>query len=293
MIVPIDSAHELTYAVEFPITPLNITQNPPANCADHGRGYINVERTSNGVEYLAGDFGVNCAGYVFDYMSSAQSYLLQVTGKNLQGRGIKMFLDYTDSGSHADQFIFPEKSFYKYVSFSRVSDDPRDRYLLNWETRSFGKESATILKSLLIAPYPEKQIAGIKLSSGKPNVVINDLQVSSHRRYLESIHLANYKCGVPNCFLGLDQSWDKLWVAIPLDKPWSVLPHYRLNNWANIWQLSGEGTVAILYLPQLLSTASFLFLTGVTLILVYLVWQNPYSKRYKEIKRKLVLKLQG
>ncbi len=273
----VNNADQIALKAEFPIFSLDITQNPTVNCSDPKQGAVNTDDLSQGIVYEADKFGVACSGYMFDYLSSAASYLLNVTGQNLQGRSIKFFISYSEPAAMADDVVFPQNEYNLNLALNKVSSDPRSQYFLNWETRSFGKLSKNELQQMNIMPFPLEQFAQLRMEPiNNSNEVTNDIIINKHRSFIDAVHIVNVDCKSASCYVGLDQSYDSLWLAFSLGQR-GRLPHFRFNNWANMWQLNQSGTVLIMYVPELIALFSLLCLIGGSAIFVKKVFKNKMN----------------
>ncbi|OGJ40697.1 MAG: hypothetical protein A2411_00215 [Candidatus Pacebacteria bacterium RIFOXYC1_FULL_39_21] len=264
----VDQAHELKIISRFPSLTVDLLKNPTVNCATGKQGSILTQSQKNTVLFQADDFGVNCGGYAFEHLSSAYPYVMELKGKNYQGRGIKFFISYTDRAIVPEDYLIQENEYVAYIGLGKISDDPRDIFYLNWETRSFGKEDINELESISLAPFPLEQLAGLKLEKLEtPLQFENRAEILQDRVYLDSIHLIKADCPEEACWVALDQSFDDLWLAFRVGKA-DFLPHHRYNNWANIWQLDKTGTIVIFYLPELVSLLSMVGLASWLIILL-------------------------
>lgn len=259
----------LVFTSDFATTEVDLAQLRAHNCSSPKRGEINTEEDDGVLTYYADDYAVNCSGYQFPYMSPAYSYLVNFTGSGLQGRGLKLFINYTQPGAIFDDFLLPETEYDFKFFIPRNSIDPKSKYILNWETRSFGRESVNQLESIKVTPFPVPYVAQLRLEKEDTQPLKNQsLEIKSHFYLLDSIHLVSANCQTESCYLGLDQSYDDLWLAFVWDD-FKLLPHYRLNNWANVWKLphtNQESQLVIFYLPELVS------LSSLALILIATGW---------------------
>lgn len=244
--------------IEFPALRLDINQNESENCSTPKQGDINTKKYDNGYFYQADNYGVNCNGLSFDYISPAYSNIVKIVGDGIQGRGTKFFTNYADSSILAEDYLLTNGKFEKNISLPQVSTNPRDIIYLNWETRSFGGTSLNYLENFRLVPFPIDLISQIQLYKidNQSTKIENNLTVANHKVIYDSIYIIDYKCQSDNCFIGIDQSYDDLWLAFEKNK---LLDHLRLNNWANLWKISDKsGTIYIVYLPELISIASMI-----------------------------------
>lgn len=274
-----DLDQEITLKTEFPVVSLDITQNPSVNCSEPEQGVIGADFSQGIMTYEVDKYAVSCNGYNFDYMSSSASYLLNITGRNVQGRSIKFFVSNSQEGVMPDDYIFSEVEHDSTITLNKTSYDPRDQYFLNWETRSFGKLSKNQIYEMRITPFPLERLAQLRVETAKnTHINSNDITIKQSRTFIDAIHVVDLECENTSCYLGLDQSFDDLWLAFMVGKT-QPLPHFRLNNWANLWQVDQSGRVVILYLPEIIALLSFVFLAAATVTLGCKVTQESIQKK--------------
>ena len=253
----IDTTSQIKAVSEFPITQIDLMQNPVVNCSNPKKGNISTQIDDQKITYQANNYGTNCNSYSFEHVSPAYSYLLNISGQTKQGRGIKFFVNYSDQEVLFEDYLMQADEYNSFLTLHQISDNPGDRFTLNWETRSFGGTSINELNQIQISPFPLNQISKLKLQKNDTlNSMENNLEIISHKSYLDSVHSVDFNCLQEKCYLGLDQSFDDLWLSFEINQL-KLLPHYRLNNWANLWEISGEGRLIIFYLPEIVSLSAF------------------------------------
>ncbi|MCM8787865.1 MAG: hypothetical protein NC935_07455 [Candidatus Omnitrophica bacterium] len=259
---------EIIIEYQFPNIIVNLKKQPSENC-NHGKvGSIKTDYELNHVVYTAKDYGVNCNSLPEKYLVTNQSYLIKIEGENLQGRSVKFFLNYDDSNILTEDFIMPEGKFNKVKTITAVTQKESRPLYLNWETRSFGKTSKNILKAVTISPLPLEAISNIKLTKNRylnGYQRNNNLKVRNFKSIFNFIYLIKTDCPLKECYLGLNTSYDSLWLAF--DRQMKILPHFKLNNWANIWQVkNGSDNLVVIYLPQIISLLIILMLISYTFL---------------------------
>lgn len=267
---------------ELPNIIVNLKENPPENCSDSKVGSIESYSIQKGLTYVAKDFGVNCHSISKNFLKTNQSYLINIKGENLQGRSIKFFLNYSDDNILTDDFIMPEGNFDQVKSVLPVRTKQQGYLTLNWETRSFGKKSINHLKKVIVSPFPVDLIASITLEK-KGNYpvskTVNNVVIKNYRNYYNFLYYINAKCLVKNCFVGLNTSFDDLWVAF--DKHFNILPHYKINGWANIWEISDRTEkIILIYIPEIVSLFLLvLIISYLTYILLKIYLETSLNKK--------------
>lgn len=88
-------------------------------------------------------------------------------------------------------------------------------------------------------------------------------------------------CESETCVIGLNQSYDTAWVGfIMTDSALNILPHMRLNNWANAWQVpSGSQKITVVYLPELAQLFFLSSLGATTILTVILLMVSVVRKK--------------
>ncbi len=256
-----DELQEIRLKSEFPTISIDINRNPTVNCSEPHRGEITAEMKQNTMVYQADNYAVACSGYDFEQelLTSAYSYITRISGSNIQGRSIKFFAHFPDDEFGVYDYVLPEDDYEVFLTLNKISSDPRHKFVYNWETRSFGKQAVNQLHDIQLAPIALNQFAQLRLESRvNPEIIENSLKVYDHSTWLGTVHKLDVDCAGTSCYLGLDQSYDDLWLALNWESK-QFLPHLRFNDWANIWQLeNGRHTIIKFYLPELVVFAALL-----------------------------------
>ncbi|PJC43104.1 MAG: hypothetical protein CO040_00940 [Candidatus Pacebacteria bacterium CG_4_9_14_0_2_um_filter_36_8] len=261
----------------FPVIKLDLAQNPSVNCVNHQVGEIKTKFENGRAIYEADSRAVNCNGYSFKDISSSYSHVMRLMGKNYRGRGTKFFINYGDSNVLAEDYLEQDEVFDSYITLNQVSKDSFSSFYLNWETRSFGKESVNEIDGIYLQPLALNQLAQLKLSLIGQEAVLNRIKVGEDKLSFDAIHEVSFQCLGEKCYLGLDQTYDDLWLGFVKGGN-EFLPHYRLNNWANLWQVSGKGTLVVFYLPELITLVAFVVVLITTLFLLVSVLKRKDKK---------------
>lgn len=285
---------QIEFITTFPYQNLDILKNPTVNCSQPSRGVVETTLEDGNYVYKADQYGVNCSGYAFDYVSSSYSYFLNLVGENIKGRGIKLFINYSDPRIVQEDYLLAGGKFNETISLLELSSDARDQFNLNWETRSFGKDSQDSLSSLILGAFPIKKVSQIKLERlekdfTSPSKINNNLIVGETKYWLDSIHLVDYQCQNESCFLGIDQAYDDMWLALKLGD-WRFFAHHKYNNWANLWTITGKGQMIIFYLPELVSLFSLFILF---LFIFYISFKFFRVKKQRARKEYIVKKVKN
>ena len=238
---------------EFPILKVDLKKFLPTNCSNPQSGNINTLFESKTTTYAALDNGVNCGHFDSDYFTADSSFLMQIQGGNFQGRSIKFFIDYNIQNSLPEEYLMPDTSLYsKTLDFMSIAQSALKPYSINWETRSYGKTSVNNLSSIDIANFPIERFSQIRLNRTNGNLIqTNKLKVMDSKSYLTFLYSIKVECQSIKCFIGINQSYDDLWLAI--DNNFKLLPHFRYNNWANLWEIKKSSQIMIVYIPQVIA----------------------------------------
>lgn len=280
--ISLEGDSELKALYHFPRTTIDILQNPSVNCSTPQQGNIFRRVRGESVRFHANRYGVNCNGYGFSDVSPAFPYIINFQGSNLKGRGIKVFINYTDPHVLPDDYLLHQPNFNRFITVPSVSETNNSTFYLNWEIRSFGKESINELKKIQVVPYPLDQVAQITLknmSSPSQLQQPNTLTLQHHLSFFDSMHIVDTSCRDSACVFALDQSYDDLWIAFDKNSG-QILPHFRFNNWANAWEISNSvSQVIVIYIPELFAIFSLNILIVCAIIRSVLLFINYYAKK--------------
>jgi len=304
-------AQKLSVQSSFPTLTLDLAQNPAVNCSLPLQGNISrtpltstQNQTQSGYRYQADDYGVNCNGYRFDYVSPAGSYLLRIAGSNTNGRGTKLFLNYLYPVTMPEEYLLPEKSEFDLTfAVHQISTDVQSAFQLNWETRSFGGTSINDLTRAELRAFPLERISQLQLLPPAVSQVAdlkqhNNLELQAERTIFPGLHFAEIRCEVAPCWLGIDQSYDQAWLAVQLPTlslsdlgSAQLLPHTRLNTWANVWQISPTSQPAPdSQIPQTQVVIVFYLFELLQLLLQFVLWTCLVVVSLIVLKQKLIAK---
>jgi hypothetical protein len=274
------------------------------NCDLKKKGKAVKIRLEKGNFYGAYDGGVSCDWFYYPTLDRSRAYLLYIRGKNLSGRGLKIYLYNTRTkrmdleellpseleGEFENYFVvYPSESqdVYRYVS---DFEDVAPGYTLNVETRSFGKVlSENIIEDITFIPididwfYQLSSLEGQSFDSNK--VIPNNLKILDIKKYGTWFYKVKVEEKGGGLFV-LGQGYEKGWMAFKLPNhklkitnfPSYIsgikfMPHVRVNSWENGWLVSSTGDsqnsiIYILYWPQVLEWVGFGFLTVVFLAIL-------------------------
>ena len=251
----------------FPKISADLKKYQSKNCSQPKQGSIDTRYEQNRTIYTSNGFGVNCNYYSFDSFTPNSSYLMQITGENYSGRSIKFFVNSNVPNTIREDYIMPEKKFKTTLSFLPITIQSRSKYSLNWETRSYGKTAKNMLSDISIMPKQLDRLSQIQLQKKVNQApLINTVKVNSTKSYFNFLYFINADCKGSNCYVGIDQSFDDLWISI--DGKFRLLPHLRYNNWTNLWQIDSSSKIIIIYIPEVISLVCLLSLSASLVVLL-------------------------
>ena len=133
-------------------------------------------------------------------------------------------------------------------------------YVLNYETRSFGRlPSENLLTKVEFYPVDYNYLINYS-ARGELKRVTNNLKIIEIKKY----GVWAYRVNTQNTgFVELNQAYDNGWVAFQIDgSKLRMLSHIKINSWANGWLVPessqssvSSSTVYLIYWPQLLEWA--------------------------------------
>jgi len=264
----IQEAKELQIKILFPTINFDL-KNISENCSEEKVGEIETDYKNNQIIYKAKNYGVNCNSLKKNnLLFSNLPYIFQIKGENYLGRSIKFFFNYNQTNTLVEDFIMPEGQFNKNVSFLPINKTQNNSSpTLNWETRSFGKTSINSLQTIKTAFFPIDAAARISIQKYPlKSEFLNQVEIKKINNLFNFLYLWEVNCN-GKCFISNNQSFDELWFAI--DNNFSLLPHYKLNNWSNLWQIDKKTkNVVIFYIPEIIS---FFLLTSIIIYLIKII----------------------
>ncbi|MCH7730525.1 hypothetical protein IID21_03250 [Patescibacteria group bacterium] len=233
------------------------------------------------VFYSAYDGGVSCDFRDYPNLDLDKAYLLTVEGENVQGRSLKIYLQNKENKRVELEELLPNGEFS--AGYVLIPKSQGNGYLLNYETRSFGKiASGNYLEAISFTPIAYNWLNSLRIKGFEAVEVKNNLAIGG----VEKIGTAHYALTVASPekegLVVLSQGFDDGWIAYKLktqnSKLKTFLPflfgkkleHVKVNSWANGWLLSQQSTVnsqsstvIILFWPQYLQYIGMILAVGV------------------------------
>jgi hypothetical protein len=194
--------------------------------------------------------------------STLESHILRVQGASLSGRGLKIYLYNKATQKSELEVLLSRESFdrsFSVLPWKRLSEES---YVLNLETRSFGKDVGQDRVYLVsIYDVPIDWLLGWEVETQDSGQRANPLTLKSSSKLgsflyqLEASLDGQGTQGSNAGFFWLSQGYQDGWVAF-----WGreKLKHIKVNGWANGWILASdlqkeeELKITVVYWPQCL-----------------------------------------
>ncbi|KKR54105.1 MAG: hypothetical protein UT88_C0003G0001, partial [Candidatus Woesebacteria bacterium GW2011_GWD2_40_19] len=245
------------------------------NCDLKKLGTVSKEIGPFGVLYRALKGGVACDYIDFPDLKYREAYVLRVTGENRSGRSLKIYLfDSISQVPYLEEILPTEKFDETYFIYPR--DLEGEGYILNFETRSFGRVlSENLLTGVEFYSVDYESLAGLKnLDLQGADSIKNNLKTLNVRKFGNSLYKVNLQ---GSGLIQLGQGYDNGWVAFRISNPLrgqdfkpKFFEHVKVNSWANGWQVQSDSpspfTVYLFYWPQVLEWG------GLALGVIILTW---------------------
>lgn len=240
------------------------------NCDLNKLGVVSKEITNSGVLYKASGDGVSCDYISFPDLKYSQAYLLHVMGENRKGRSLKIYLFDSNSQMPNVEEILPSGNFDK-VFFIYPRDLDRKGYILNFETRSFGRiSSENLLTEVEFYPVDYTALSTYQEHLSDPVYKTqNDLAVLDVKRFGSSVYKINLE---GSGLVQLNQGYESGWIAFQIQGfKLKFFEHVKVNSWANGWIIPDTNqetpiTLYLFYWPQVLEWG------GLALGAIILTW---------------------
>ncbi len=255
----------ISNGVQIPIT---LDLNKSRNCADSfDVGSVRSVDSGNGVRYSANGFAVNCAWADLDGITADYPYVLYIQGKNISGRGMKLFIGYNEPNTIPEAFIFPQSTFQSSLLLLPITSFIPQSYAVNWETRSFGRQSINEVHNATLFPFPLDVVSQVSIQPKTYEPIKNSATIEESKKISTFYYSAKVACSESppdHCMVGIQQAFDKGWIAF--DGSFKPLQHFTYNGWANMWRVNSSSTIYIVYIPQ------YIAFIAILLSVVYIFW---------------------
>jgi hypothetical protein len=212
-------------------------------------------------EDCANDKKTTCFGFDAPNIDQKYSYLLAIRNKNIAGRRLFFYaLDKTKNQAYIEDRIIDNNQLYLLPKKSQYNLG----YSFSFQNNSYDNlSSQNILSNMDLYLFPYEALK--KTYFIKPEylfrILEKNLDVPSKKitTFWYEVELINNT----QKYLVFNQSYDAGWIAISSKN----LAHFKINNWANGFDISDikNGKIMIFYLPQILE------FFGLFLLLVYYI----------------------
>jgi hypothetical protein len=203
------------------------------NCDLKKLGTVEKEITPKGILYKALNTGVSCDYVSLPDLEYAKSYVLHITGKNIAGRSLKIYLFDSVNKLPFMEEILPAGDFNEnYFIYPRNLSGKG--YTLNFETRSFGRiPSENLLTGVETIPVDYSYLENYKTGPEGPKNIQNNLKILNVQKIGDPIYKVKAE---GEGLLTLDQGYEKGWIAFEIiDNRLRIIDHTKVNSWANGW----------------------------------------------------------
>ncbi len=186
-----------------------------------------------------------CETFVFPELPHDTSYILVLKSTNITGRPLTFCVKNLLTG-HCDlseQLRYGAENATEYYHLPRLWDYGQGYQV---EVTNIARGRGTSENSLLSMEMWEVDDPIIGDQSQSPTVIPVD--ILSEKNYLRQIRIDTTKLSGKDPTLVLDQAYEEGWIAIEvpnskfeiLNSKIKLLPHVRVNGWANAWLLEGQ-----------------------------------------------------
>ena len=146
----------------------------PNNCDLFGQGSVEKVVRGEYIEYIAKGHAALCDFSPLNTTSTLESHILRVQGASLSGRGLKIYLYNKANQKSEVETLLTGESFDRSFSVLPWRKLPEASYVLNLETRSFGKDTGQDrVDSVSVYDVPIDWLLGWKIerldSGQRPN----------------------------------------------------------------------------------------------------------------------------
>lgn len=212
-------------------------------------------------------------------LSHNQGYLISAESNNIAGLPVMFWVENTNSRRSDLETYLPKGAVTSQFVLPPMAADGRG-YVMHFDNVSVGKEKAVneVFKVTVAKIDYEKLISE---RTGNSELTVSYLPERNFevRHPNPAWYQVNLKQSPTGGNIILVQAFENGWVA--WDQDFRFLPHKKINNWANGWELSGnEKIIYIFFWPQVLEFVGFgiLILTLSYLVVTFLASTRKVTK---------------
>lgn len=231
------------------------------NCDLLKIGKVSKTYLSGAINYRAENGGVSCDFLDYFNLTYSDGYLLHIKGENKEGRSLKIYLFNVETGRMDLEELLPKGNFDEtFVVYPKNIDGAG--YILNLESRSYGRiASENVLEAVEIYKTPIDSIINIQYDTQNNINFTNSVDIVKSSKINPALYFIKTN-GVG--LLALNQGYEQGWIAVDLSSlKINLLPHVRVDSWANGWQVNGQTDIIIFFWPQGLELLGFVVLVGI------------------------------
>ena len=202
----------------------------------------------------------NCIKISLPNLSLRDGYLLNIKVRNDDKRGFLINLfDNTVKKTNLETYLDNDGKVHRYYFIASPRSYYGLGYTLYFDNISEGREKVVNeLNDVSVFQIPYYFLKSLKIyQNNESNISSTFKIINTEQKNINKfvINLESKSDSGKNSVLYLSQSYNPGWIAIANGK---ILPHVKVNNWANGWQLSGnKQKVTIIFWPQYLEFLGF------------------------------------
>lgn len=277
-----------------PIEEIAKNKSRVTNCDNFRKDFfsyiVNKDQSKELLE-LSSQNATPCISFYLPTLDHDQAYLMTVEHKNIEGRGLHLWVLNEDQKTPVlDTYFTKNKEF----ETEQIIIPPMEKfgkaYSVHFDNISIGKfKSGNQLGDIEVTPIPYYFLTNLSVLSENGILSFEKANIQTkhpnHSLYLvKSDNKEDY-------FLSLSQGYSPFWKAYYVNgqglftkifpfigKP--VKDHFMVNNWKNGWIINNpNANVAIIYIPQYLQYLGFILTLGTLIVLI--VQTKRHSRRTK------------
>lgn len=227
------------------------------NCDAFKRGTFSKEVSGTEVRYIAENTATICDGLATRQGITELFNVFKLSSNNINGRSIKFYIEDMSDHTVVLEDLQPSGAVSQLYTIPAREQTKRSSYWINFETRSFGDDTAinSISEATLFPLSIDiKRLSMAQLVTDSTSTISSVSTLKGYEKWGTSFYRATV--GNEQSLITLSQSYDSGWVAFSLDQPSIPLAHQLYNGWSNAWSIpvgsTGDRTIIIFYWPQLL-----------------------------------------
>jgi hypothetical protein len=233
-------------------------RNTTITDCDFGKKDLQASTSDTGLSVKAFNSSTACFSYAAEFLPGSYGYLLTVENKNWLGQPLFFYvLDGTKEESYIEDRIRNPTDYFVLKSNKNIPP----YFSINFQANSYGPLSSTNdLYTVRMDVFPVDIINSIffkRKDAVLPLGTILKTDIEKNSYYQYSVTVPNDSKEASS--LILYQAYHPGWIAFAPDGSRLQGNHYRVNNWANGWDIPAgtNGTITLLFWPQYLEYAGF------------------------------------